>query len=218
MSSPNASTATSGTRQVMWFATIAIVGISYFIMAVATLHFLRTDYNPLKEHISAYAVGRYGVLMTSAFFALALGALFLTIGLWRGVSAASSSRFGLTLLVVFALCVATAGIFPTDLEGAPPTTSGNIHELAFLLASVSVLAAMFLWSRKFQRDDTWQAANRAALTLAVLALLAFISLFATEGTEFLGLSQRIFVGLFLAWMLLTSFRLRSGNTRTPSIQ
>ena len=109
-----------------------------------------------------------------------------------------------------------AGIFPTDLEGAPPTMSGNIHELAFLLSSVSLIVAMILLSRKFQRDEKWHSFGRTALGLALLALVAFIGFFATAETGFVGFGQRIFVAVLLIWLLLSSIRLRSINSASSS--
>jgi len=60
-------------KQAARIASIAIVGISYFLTAVIALHFLRPDYDPVSRFVSEYAVGQYGFLMTSAFFGLSLG-------------------------------------------------------------------------------------------------------------------------------------------------
>jgi len=54
-------------KQAARIASIAIVGISYFLTTVIALHFLRPDYDPASRFVSEYAVGSYGFLMTSAF-------------------------------------------------------------------------------------------------------------------------------------------------------
>ena len=51
-------------------ATIALVGVAYFAVIIVVLHFLRPDLNPIRRPTSEYAVGRYGFLMTSAFFSM----------------------------------------------------------------------------------------------------------------------------------------------------
>ncbi len=162
MTSSNPIAGTTEPRQVTRLATIAIVGIAYFVVAVVTLHFLRPDYDPVKQHLSGYVAGPYGFLMTSAFFALALGSLVLDIGLWQGVSRTNLSKVGLMLLAVFGVGVALEGIFPTDAEGAPQTTSGTIHGVAFVLSSLSLLAALILVSRTFRRNEKWRSFARPA--------------------------------------------------------
>ena len=212
----NPITRTSGARQVARLATLGIAGAAYFAAAVIAQHFLRPDIDPVKYHMSGYAVGPYGFIMTSAFFALALGALALAAGLWQESVPSTHSKAGLILLAVFGAGVAVAGIFPADLQFPPQTTSGTIHEIASLAAFVSLLVAQILLSRKFRQDDRWRSFSRPALALALLALVAFIGVFATAETEFVGLSQRIYVAVFLAWLLLTAIRLRSANTASSS--
>jgi hypothetical protein len=59
-------------------ATIAIVGTAYFVVAVAALHFLSPDINPIQRRTSEYAAGPFGYLMTSAFVSLSLASWALT--------------------------------------------------------------------------------------------------------------------------------------------
>jgi hypothetical membrane protein len=104
--------------------------------------------------------------------------------------------------------VLIAGIFPTDLRGAPETISGNIHNLASLLSFFSLIAATILLSRRFKQDERWRPFHRSALILSLVILATFIGFVLTGGTEFVGLSQRIFIVAFLIWLLLTAARLR----------
>lgn len=123
MSFTNLSPHTRPAKQAARIASIAIVGISYFLTAVIALHFLRPDYDPVSRFVSEYAVGSYGFLMTSAFFGLSLGSLALVIGLYQGVSRSARSWIGLILLGIWGVAILIAGIFPTALKGAPATTS-----------------------------------------------------------------------------------------------
>jgi hypothetical protein len=70
-------------KQVAQLAAFALVAVTYFVVVIIALHFLRPDRNPLREPTSTYAVGRYGYLMTSVFISMSLASLFLAIGLYR---------------------------------------------------------------------------------------------------------------------------------------
>ena len=112
------------------------------------------------------------------------------------------------LLAVFAAGVAVAGIFQTDPEGAATTASGTVHELAFLVASLCLIAATILVSRGLRKDDTWRSYAPVAWALALLALVAFIAFVIVSESDFAGVGQRVFVAAVLAWLLLAAIRLR----------
>jgi len=208
MSVTNLSSNTRPAKPAARIASISIVGISYFLIAVIALHFLRADYDPASRFVSEYAVGSYGFLMTSAFFGLGLGSLALVIGLYMEVSQSARSWIGLILLGIWGVAVLIAGIFPTALKGAPATPSDNIHSLASLIAFLSLIPATILLSRRFRQDEKWRPLHRSALILSLVILGTFIGFFLTFETEFAGLSQRIFIATFLIWLLLTAAHLR----------
>jgi hypothetical protein len=201
-------------KQAARLATLAIVGIGYFLVAVVTLHFLRPDYNPISRAVSQYAVGPYGFLMTSAFFSLSLGSLALVIGLFHGVSETGRSWIGLVLLGIWGVGIFIAGIFSTDLNGAPQTNSGQIHVMASVFSFFSLILAALLLSWRFKNDEKWSSFHRPALMFALLMLLAFVGLFVYINTGFGGLSQRIFIVAFLLWLLPTAARLRYVASRS----
>ena len=215
MSSPHLSRGTPTAKRVTRIATLAIVGIAYFCITVVALHFLRPDYDPIRRFMSEYAVGPYGVLMTSAFFGMSLGSLALVIGLYQGVPPPGRS-IGLVLLGIWGVGVLFAGLFPSDLKGAPETRSGNIHNLVSLVGFLSVVPATILVSWRFKQDEKWHSFHGPALILALVMLSALIGFFLPAAAEFVGLSQRIFVGAVLTWLLLTAARLRSLATGSAS--
>ena len=189
-------------------ATLAIASIAYFIFALVALHFLRPDYNPISRFVSEYAVGPYGFLMTSASVALSLGSLALVSGLHQGVAWPARSRLGLVLLGIWSVGVLVAGIFRADLQGAPETTMGRIHELASGLSFLSLILATLLLSWRFKQDAQWSCFHQPALMLSLMILVALIALFLFNSTRFAGLSQRIFVITLLVWLLRTAAYLR----------
>jgi hypothetical protein len=149
--------------------------------------------------------------MTSAFFSMSLGSFALVIGLYQGVSQPARSRIGLGLLGIWAVGVLIAMIFPIDLEGAPQTISGTIHQINGPLAFLSLTAGTILVSRCFKRDENWRPFHRTALILSLVMLTVFMATFVNIATDsgFAGLCQRIFLAAFVTWFFLTAARLRS---------
>src|SRR5258708_36658281 len=107
---------------------ITLSSVVYYSTAIVLLHVLRTDFDPGYRYLSEYAVGPYGALMTSTFFALSAGSWALSFGLWRSVS--SKPRFlpGPFLWLTWARAVFLSGIYPGDLQGAARTPIGQIRD------------------------------------------------------------------------------------------
>jgi hypothetical protein len=214
LASTNLSPSLHTRRQAGKLATIALVGVAYFVIIIAVLHFLRPELNPISRPTSEYAVGQYGFLMTSAFFSMSLSSLALVIGLYRGAPQRVRSRIGLALLGVWGVGVLIAMSFPIDPEGAPQTLTGTIHRINGPLAFLSLTVGTILLSRRFEQDEQWRPLHRTALILSLVMLTAFVANFLSIVTAagFAGLCQRIFLVAFVTWFFLTAARLRSGAT------
>lgn len=182
----------------------------YFVVILIVLHGLRPDYTPIDHMISDYAVGRFGGLMTSAFMAMSLGCLCLSLGLWRDGPRTATSLIGrIFLLVVFVGALVTAA-FATDLEGLPDTQHGNIHTISFLVNVVGILLAALTLSFSFGADARWKRFRPAALILAFLLIIAFVGQFLTlhRGMPY-GITNRIFVTVMMVWLIAVAWRLRT---------
>ena len=211
MASTNLSPSLRTRTQLARIATVAIVGVAYFVVIIVVLHFLRPDLNPIRRPTSEYAVGPYGFLMTSAFFSMSLASFALVIGLHQGISQRARSQVGLGLLGIWGVGVLIAMTFPIDVEGAPQTISGTIHGINGRLAFLSLTAGAIMVSRRFKQDERWRPFHRTAVLLSLVMLAAFIATFVNlaTGAGFAGLGQRIFLAAFATWFFLTATRLRS---------
>jgi hypothetical protein len=211
MASPILSLSLPTRKQVASIATVALVGIAYFVVIIVALHVLRPDLNPIQRPTSEYAVGPYGWLMTSAFFNMSVASWALVIGLYQGVSQPARSRIGLGLMGLWGVGVLIAMLFPIDLDGAPQTLSGMIHRINGPLTFLSLTAGVILVSRRFKHDEKWRPFHRSALILSLVMLAAFIATPLSVATEsgLAGLCQRISLATFVTWFLLTAARLRS---------
>lgn len=191
------------------FAEVAIVCFSYFIVALVLLHLLRPDYTPVDHMISDYAVGRFGWVMTTAFVAASAGCLALGLGMAAVGPRSIAGRCAVLLLWVTAAGLLTTAIFPTDLETAASTTTGDIHTASFLVNVVSVNLCALLFAFSFQQSDAWRSFRWTGLGLALALLAAFIAQFLTLHRDApYGLTNRLFVAVLMVWFLMTAAHLR----------
>jgi hypothetical protein len=102
------------------------------------------------------------------------------------------------------------GHFPTDLETAPSTQTGDIHTASFLVNVASVLLAAIFLGLSYGGNGYWQRRKGAALGFAALLIAAFVAQFLTlhRGAPY-GITNRVFVAVLMS----TSFWLRQVATR-----
>jgi hypothetical membrane protein len=174
---------------------------AYYVIVLIVLHILEPEFDPRFRFMSEYALGDYGWLMTTTFFALGLAPLIAAIGLQNVHQWSRSTRVGLGLLVVAATFIWLAGIFRDSIP----------HLLAGVVAFPSMVMAALLLSWTFRRTGEWQTIYRAALFIG-LAMLAMLFLMVAD-LGMPGLQQRIFIFLFLLWLSIVvhkSVRLTAG--------
>jgi hypothetical membrane protein len=138
--------------------------------------------------MSEYALGDYGWLMTTTFFALGLTPLVTAIGLQNVYQLSRSIRIGLGLLVVAGMFIWLAGIFRDSIP----------HLLAGVVAFPSMVMAVLLLSWIFRRAAGWQTIHRVGLFIGFAMLAMLFLMVADVGMP--GLQQRVFIVLFLLWL------------------
>ncbi|HWW27647.1 MAG TPA: DUF998 domain-containing protein [Caulobacter sp.] len=190
-------------------AEVAIACFGYFTVVLILLHVLRPDYTPIDHMISDYAVGRLGWVMTTAFVALSAGCLTLGLGMALAGPRSVPGRAAVLLLWVATVGLLTTAIFPTDLETAATTTTGNIHTASFLVNVTSMILCSLFFAVSFHQSDDWRSYRWAGLALAIALLAAFIAQFLTlrRGAPY-GLTNRLFVAVLMVWFVATAAQLR----------
>lgn len=193
-----------------WIPTVAASSFIYFLAALALLHILRPDYTVVDHMISDYAVGSQGWIMTTAFLSASLGCLALAVGLFRAGPASWGGRIGAGLLVVASIGLIVTALFPTDLETAPSTRSGDIHAISFLVNIFSILLSTICLGLSYRGSPLWRPHRTAALVFAGLMLAAFVAQALTlhRGAPY-GITNRLFVVVLMAWLISNSFWLRA---------
>lgn len=203
---PSAQPTRAGLQARGALAWLAIAGLAWFAAAIVLLHALRPDVDIVARVTSEYAVGRFGVLMTSAYLAMATALLALGVGLRRALGTRSA---GIVFLYLAALGVTVAAFFPIDVGAPTPVTStGRIHRLAAIVGFLSMTLAPLLLGRRFRADARWRDLAVPAWLAGGLGLLGFaaIQLLLLE-RGLAGAAQRAILVLVVAWMLAVALRL-----------
>ncbi|MDQ6747751.1 MAG: DUF998 domain-containing protein, partial [Candidatus Dormibacteraeota bacterium] len=131
-------------------------------------------------HASELALGGAGWVMSLAFIAVGgcIGAF--ALGLYRVLE--PGSRVGTGLLGVVALALVVSGIFATDAPGAPQTTHGQIHNMAFLVTMLGLILSVPFNALKLRKHG-WRHGFGIYSIATVAALPLLVAVFVTVGSE-----------------------------------
>ena len=196
-------TTTAQPRSYVRLGRVVGLGTGWFVVAVLLLHALKSDdYDFSAQTISEFAVGRYGYLMTSAFVALGVAELTLAIALWR----ATGSRVGPALQLVGAFVDLTSAVFEADLLGSPGTTHGAIHDGVGALGALLVIPTLLAYAWAFRRSADWRSFAGPTLGWAI-AETAGLVLVILLGDKRSGTSERVFLAIYVSWLLAAALRL-----------
>jgi hypothetical protein len=191
----------------------AIVLVTVCFGAMVLLHAVRTDLDPVRQVMSEYANGRFGYLMTAAFYAIGLGSIVLAIRLGRAMERRPLAVIVRVLLALGGVGLVLAGVFEVERPGIPDTIEEVIHSDATLTGFTLIITAMLLFAVTCRRDPSWRDFRGIALGLAVVAALGgAFSPFAGQ-TPVNGIAQRVLGLAVVSWLTLTALHIRLGGFR-----
>jgi Protein of unknown function (DUF998) len=193
-----------------------------FVAILAALHILESDFNVGGHLISEYELGRYGWLMSLAFFCLG-GA---SLSLWYAIQpdlVTVGGRVGNWGLLLTAIAYVGAGLFYPDTStglGLPqdpimvnrqavaPTLSASLHGLFGVIVIVSSPIVFTLLYRSLAKNPQWASQLRSVRWATVLAWVGLLSLPVSLALYSAmqrpgGFDYRVIVSVFNRFMILT---------------
>ncbi|MGN6721419.1 MAG: DUF998 domain-containing protein [Marmoricola sp.] len=183
-------------------ATVSAATTALFPAIVVVLNLVQhRNYDPIKQAISELALGSGGTAMVLAFCGLAVGIAALAAVI--RTQSLKARAVPIILAVAAVLAGPLSAGFHTDRTGAPTTWHGTLHNDAGLGAFLLLLAAMLISSFAFSRDPFWKGHVIATRVLTVAAVISFF-LIPVLGQDHFGLSQRLFVGSFVSWLIVSA--------------
>ncbi|HEY8595680.1 MAG TPA: DUF998 domain-containing protein [Devosiaceae bacterium] len=195
-------------------AVFSAVTSVYYVCAGVAVHLLNPAFSPVRNYISDYAVGSYGFVYTSAYWATFLGTLALSVALFRQLRPSVAGRIGALLIAVFGVTYALTAIFPTELLKPgefPHGAAGAIHAIAALVGWIAIFTAALLVARAYSAEGA-SVLNRAAGPLRVLGWLLIVAFVGVIGVmasrqPVAGLAEKIFIALREIWLIVAAIAL-----------
>ncbi|MDQ3862082.1 MAG: DUF998 domain-containing protein [Actinomycetota bacterium] len=182
---------------VLFAATLlALSAIQYHFM-------LKIGWRPLADPAGAWpsglALGPYGWIQTANFVLSGVLLVLFAAGLHLETKDGRGSWMGSASLSVAGAAMALMG-FDTDpiRRTGPRTLHGLIHDLAFALFVVALLAALYLLWWRFREDALWHHHARYTLATGVLATLLL---------PLPGVAYYLFIAVVLVWISTTGVKL-----------
>lgn len=182
-----------------------------FMIAVTIQGAVRPDYDPLRDSISALALGSGAGWIQNLNFVLT-GVL--TIGLAFGLLGATGRRtiWGPALAAVWGAGALLAGVFPTDPDPSYPplndgaaTLQGMVHNWTAGMGFAALCVSTLVFARWFARGGQRGWALYSAISGAVFLIFTLLHNYfgrqlGRSLSDFGGLFQRCAVVIGFAWL------------------
>ena len=158
-----AATRASDGRPARLLAWLGIGGALTAVVLVGALHMLpaTAGIDPVRRTISEYALSGAGWVFNVGVLALAIGSLAIAAGLvLAGLARAGS--IGSALVVVWSAALLVIVAFPKHNWAVGPSTNGQIHRAASIVAFLALPVAVLLLTRRTRRTHKIRRARRSA--------------------------------------------------------
>jgi hypothetical protein len=212
-------------------ARVAVASAATFLVLLAALHVVESEFDPTWRFISEYELGRYGWLMVLAFLCLAVSSASLFCAI-RSQIRTVGGYVGLVCLAIGTAGFVLGAVFTTDPITANHATShGSLHDIGAALGGFIAYAAPFLgWS--LARNKAWSSAGRSLLWITSIACVGLVAsvymsaLIAQSHAKFgpsvlIEWPNRILIVAIASWMLalaLRSIQLRRRQNARETLQ
>jgi hypothetical protein len=158
-----------------------------------------------------YAFGPYRFFMITAYIAVAVASLAVTLGLKHvpaGQKLISAGRYFLFFWILGLLIASILPIF-ADLENQ--TLMAKIYQINAPAHILFFTIGAVLVSIGLRREESWQPIQGLLLGISVLMIILFVIVGITTATNagFAGLGQRLFILSTMTWLILVAAKFRT---------
>jgi Protein of unknown function (DUF998) len=190
---------------------VSLVAPAVFLVLLVVLYFLEPEFNP-PHLISEYELGRFGWLMSLAFFTLAIASLFLVRALWSDIQT-RGGRVGMWWLALVGVGYIGAGIFAPN---PASIVESRVHGLSGLVVILSSPIVFTLLARTLIRNRRWSNARHvlkwATMAAWIGVLVFFGSIIISYGlghvskTIAVGWTNRFMILTYCAWLMAVALQ------------
>jgi hypothetical membrane protein len=155
-----------------YWARAALVAVVVFLILLAVLHFIKPEFDPSKRLISEYELGRYGWVMSLAFFSLGFGVFTMLRSTWSSATT-RTGLIGRWWFGIIGIALFGAGIFyPYPIRNIV----SYLHGLCGAIVIATFPIAATLYSTSLAKNQEWISLRkylRWVTGLVWVGLLAF---------------------------------------------
>ena len=188
-------------------AASGILGPAVYAVVLTVLGVLWDGYNPISQGMSELGAANapHAFFMNIFGFQL-LGIFIIAFGyeLHHFLNCSWLSKLGVALVIIGGFDLIIVGFFPTDIGGVTSSFTGLVHDVTATIASNAIITGMIVLGFHFKEDSKWKKYWITTLILALGALSVSPFPMFSESNSYLGLFQRLGIGLALFWMLIIS--------------
>jgi hypothetical protein len=197
---------------VQTLSIVAAVAVGVQTAALVILHLLPTGYNPVRDAVSDYGVGRYrGWFWVQA---VAGGVACLALAIALAETTPSVPALVVVMLLIAAVARFLIPAFATDQNGSRfQTVHGTIHMILAIVIFASVIIAASKLGSTLEHQAAWQGVKGWLTTLpwvmtgAAVGLLIGLRPWAPRLHLIYGLIERLFYVSSIAWFLIVAIEL-----------
>jgi uncharacterized membrane protein YidH (DUF202 family) len=185
------------------FGPVLFVTVLLALTALQYDFMLGIGWRPLADPAGAWpsglALGPYGTLQDAIFVGAGLLLALFATGLRFGVGGRRGLGTGPALLFMAGIAMALMA-FETDPihRVGPRSLHGLVHDAAFVLFILAMLAALFSLWRGFRKHLQWRSHAHYTLATGMFAVLLLL---------LPGVAYYLFIVTLLAWIFVTAMRL-----------
>jgi hypothetical membrane protein len=194
----------------------------FFTVAVVVLGVLKPGYSYIYNTISELGETGSAVATPAALVFVITGIMITVFGYGLQMKLRGKDHVSMTGILVMLYGVLDfmgSGIFPVDAGGAASTLVSTIHVNATLIGELAALGMSIWFLKDTEGDYDWERLRRFSeivfgVSLPLVVFLGYCILGHTPGQidTPIGLAQRLLVGLFLLWIMVTAYSLLRHET------
>jgi len=197
---------TKNQRGLKFYAICGIIAPIFFWVMVIIESILRPGYSQYYNFVSDLGVGHLAILQNINFIVFGILTIIFALGLKNALPTpmGRSLKAGVWMVILFAVGVGLAGIFPESYLSANP------HNIVSATAFVAIIAAQLLiWQGLKNRDsNVWgRYASYSLISGLISIILVIVLKIAILYGIYPGLSQRAFLIVSWAWVGITGIKL-----------
>ena len=199
--------------KLMVFSLFGIVSPLFYIIPTLVGGLLRPGYshllNSVSDLLASGAPNKIYLMIPFTLYPIFLSIFgFGLFAVLKSKPLPLNSPTGLIGFILIGACMGILGIltmtiFPQDPHGAPMTTPGLMHLILVGIQAISAMAAILLIGLWFRSNGFTGYFIYSIISLAVLLVTGIISMIgATQGSQFIGLFERLNVGAIMQWLIV----------------